>query len=191
MNPSRIRGNWRAGWSLDQHTISSTINPDGTFSTTRTEIGEKLYQLKYCNNVSELDSLATIAADFIKNLLVFNYLAAIIPIPPSNLDRPYQPVFLLTEKIGELTNLQAPTDYLVKTKSTQPLKEITEEESRKEQLAEAFEVSDNRYRGKYILLFDDLYRSGETLSAASPVLMEQGGVSRVFTLTLTRTRVNR
>jgi predicted amidophosphoribosyltransferase len=118
-------------------------------------------------------------------MLVFNYLVAIIPIPPSNLERSYQPVFLLAEKIGGLTNLPSPTDYLVKTKNTQPLKEISELESRKEELSEAFEVNDNGYRGKYILLFDDLYRSGETLSAASSVLMGQGGVSRVFTLTLT------
>lgn len=191
MGSSRIRGNWRAGWALDLHTTSSTMNPDGSFTNTYTEIGEMLNQLKYRNNLSVVDSLAETASNFIKELLVYKYLAGIVPIPPSKLDRPYQPVFLLSEKIGELVNLPAPTDYLTKNKATQPLKEITDIDTRREQLSDAFTVSDNRFRGKYVLLFDDLYRSGETLSAASTVLMEQGGVSRVFTLTLTRTRVNR
>ena len=191
MGSSRIKGNWRAGWALDLHTTSSSINPDGSFTNTYTEIGEKLNQLKYRNNLSVIDSLAETASSFIKELLVYKYLAAIVPIPPSKLDRPYQPVFLLTEKIGELVNLPAPTDYLTKNKATQPLKEITDIDTRREQLSDAFSVRDNRFKGKYVMLFDDLYRSGETLNAASSALTESGGVSRVFVLTLTKTRVNR
>jgi competence protein ComFC len=42
-----------------------------------------------------------------------------------------------------------------------------------------------------VLLFDDLYRSGETLAEATRTLQEQGRVQRVYVLTVTRTRVLR
>ncbi|MFL5384242.1 MAG: hypothetical protein ACJ8GN_17105 [Longimicrobiaceae bacterium] len=39
-----------------------------------------------------------------------------------------------------------------------------------------------------MLVFDDLFRSGETLNEITHTLMEQGKVDRVYVLTLTRTR---
>jgi predicted amidophosphoribosyltransferase len=42
-----------------------------------------------------------------------------------------------------------------------------------------------------VLLFDDLYRSGETLKEITRVLMEEGQVSKVFVLTITKTRRKR
>ena len=46
-------------------------------------------------------------------------------------------------------------------------------------------------RGKTVLLFDDLYRSGATLRAVTSVLYDQGEAKRVEVLTLTRTRSKR
>ena len=47
------------------------------------------------------------------------------------------------------------------------------------------------YKGKKVLLVDDLYRSGSTLKEITRVLYEQGKVSNVYVVTLTKTRVNR
>jgi len=44
INPRWINGNWKAGWKLDLHTISSQHNPDGTFETQRTQLGELLWR---------------------------------------------------------------------------------------------------------------------------------------------------
>ena len=40
INEQKLTGNWRAGWSLDLHTVSSQLLPDGTFDTKYTEIGK-------------------------------------------------------------------------------------------------------------------------------------------------------
>ena len=47
---------------------------------------------------------------------------------------------------------------------------------------------DQRFAGSYLLVFDDLYRSGGTLNAICNTLIKQGSVKRVYTLTITMTR---
>ncbi len=103
-----IHGNWRAGWTLDLHTVSSKPRPDGGFDTVRTELGELLYQLKYWHDRSKIRPIAEIAAKFVKGRLVYPYLAAIIPIPPSDTDRPFQPVIEIAAEMGRILNLPAP-----------------------------------------------------------------------------------
>jgi predicted amidophosphoribosyltransferase len=44
-------------------------------------------------------------------------------------------------------------------------------------LAGVFTVTDpERYRGQWVLLFDDICQTGTTLATATRVLLEQGGV---------------
>lgn len=191
INPQQIRGNWRAGWTLDEHTQSSSRLPDGSFDTIRTELGELLYQLKYRHDRTRIRPIADIVSPFIKNLFVYRYLTVIIPIPPSDTTRPFQPVFEIATEVGEILNLPVSLDYLVKIKSTKALKEIEDPETRRNLLQGSMQVSDQRFAGKYVLLLDDLYRSGETLKAATDILMNQGKISRVFVLALTRTRTKK
>ena len=52
INPIRLVGNWTEGYSMDVHTIRSIylgVDEYGhsKYDTTRSEIGELLYQLKY------------------------------------------------------------------------------------------------------------------------------------------------
>jgi predicted amidophosphoribosyltransferase len=150
-----------------------------------------LYQLKYRHNRSQISPIAELTAGFLKKLLVFPYLKAIVPIPPSDLDRPFQPVHLIATEVGRLVELPVPLDYLKKVRETTPLKNLEDQASRKDQLEGAMQIADGRFRGQYVLLFDDLYRSGETLNAATTALQNQGGVARVYVLALTRTRTRR
>ncbi|MCD6119904.1 ComF family protein [bacterium] len=185
----QIHGKWRAGWSLDFHTISSHLLANGSFDTKRTEIGEMLYRLKYNCDGSQLKPLAQLAADFIKTRFIYPSLAAIVPIPASITKRDFQLVPELAAAIGQLINLRSPSDYLCKTRDTAPLKNIVDVQTRKRELAGSFEVRDARFENRWVLLFDDLFRSGETLSEATTMLHDQGKVGRVYVLTLTRTRV--
>ena len=110
--------------------------------------------------------------------------------PPSDTRRSFQPVQALAAAIGLELGLPAPDDYLLKTKHTAPLKDIDDKRERRLELEGAFGVVDRRFSGQHVLLFDDLYRSGETLKAVTVALMfdgEAGGVS-VVALTATRTR---
>ena len=191
INPRPIKGSWNAGWALDRHTLASRPRGDGTFDTTRSEIGEALYQLKYHFDRAKIEPIAEAATDFIKNLKVFPYLRALIPVPPSKLNRPFQPVLDLARQVGNTAPLPVPLDYLSKVRKTPALKDIEDTRTRQNQLANAFRVADNRYAGDYILLFDDLFRSGESLNAICKVLKEQGGVARIYVVTVTMTRTKR
>lgn len=120
--------------------------------------------------------------------LVLPYLAAVIPVPPSDLTRGFQPVTEIAKEMGQMLNLCVDTDYLQKVKQTDLLKNLQDVERRREELRGAFEVQSPVLRRKVVLLVDDLYRSGETLKEVTDILYRQGGVSHVLVLTLTRTR---
>lgn len=185
---NRFENNHFEGVYLDNHTIKSTINTDGSFDTERTEIGEMLYQLKYCLDISKIEPISDLIIKAILN--TFEKIDIIISIPPSNLNRPFQPVLELAQRISELSGIPTNLNYL-KKKPTPALKSIDDLQERKEILENAFSVVDKRFKGKTVLLFDDLYRSGETLNAAVKVLKEQGEVDKIYVLTITKTRVKR
>lgn len=186
INPKALIGNWRFGWALDLHT-----QPSETKDYERTEIGQALYELKYCSDERKVEPIAEVAAAFLKTRKVTPYLEAIIPIPPSDTTRRFQPVWALAKAIGKKLGKKVDFDYLRKIKPTAQLKEIEDYDERKRILKDAFEVADLRYRGQKVLLFDDLYRSGATLWEATNTLLNNGGVDRVFVLTITKTRVKR
>ncbi len=187
-NIQNLKGQWKAGWALDLHTISSTPLDDNHFDTKRTEIGELLYQLKYCKDASKIQLLADIIVDFLKTRLVTPYLAAIIPIPPSDITRASQPVYEIAKIVGEKMKIKVDYDYLLKIRPTSQLKSIDDPKERRRILAGVFQVKDQRYAGKRVLLFDDLYRSGETMSVATQILTESGHVNNVYILAITKTR---
>ena len=197
INPQEIHGNWRAGYALDFHTVSSRLLPDGTYDTERTEIGELIFQAKYRYNRSQIQPIAEIAAKFVKEKFTVNgyrvlpYLDAIIPIPPSDANRPFQPVTEIAAKIGQILEVPVISNYLIKRKETTPLKNLEEEENRREQLHGAFTVQSTPKKYRCVLLFDDIYRSGETLTEVTDVLHKQGDISHVLVLTLTQTRTKR
>ncbi len=190
-NPIPLKGNWEKGWALDLNTIRQDAKENDLVLIKRTQIGEQLYQLKYFGNTKLLQPLGNIAADFIsRNIMQFG-LSVIIPAPPSKLDRSFQPVFKLAQHIGKKLNLIVDFDYLLKTEKTPQLLDIKDASQRKDILEGIFKVKDDRYQGKNILLFDDLYSSGETLKAITSTLKSEGKAGQVFVLTLTKTRVNR
>ena len=197
INPREIRGNWRAGYALDVHTISSCFLPDetydyDTYDTERTEIGELVYQVKYRHDRSRIQPIAEIAAKFVKEEFavdghpVLPYISVIIPIPPSDINRSFQPVLKIAAKIGDLLNRPVRTNYLTKVKRTESLKSLPDIESKRSEIQEAFVVQSQDLQERCVLLFDDLYDSGTTLTEATDVLYEQGRVRYVLVLTLTQ-----
>lgn len=200
-HPQRIYGSWDAGWALDLHTLSSVpLGPDGSgrelFDTTRTELGEALYQLKYRDNRLRLTPIADIAAAFLSSLQIPNqeplhqFVSSIIPVPPS-LQRRFQPVPEVATLIGQALGIPVPLDYLLKIRSTTALKGMADTAERRTELTGAFTVADSRFAGKRVILVDDLFRSGDTMNAITETLKQQGQVTNVYVLAITRTRSNR
>ena len=197
INPREISGNWRAGWALDVHTLSSRPLPSGGYDTERTEFGELVFQLKYRHDRTKIQPIAAVSAKFIKEKFavdgypILPYVRAILPIPPSDKNRDFQPVIEVAQEIGRLLNVPVQTDYLTKTKQTISLKNLSDIASKREQLRGVFAVQSQDLKNRCVLLIDDLYDSGTTLTEAAKVLYEQGGVQHVLVLTLTRTRTGR
>lgn len=70
MNPTRIFGNWKSGYALDMHTISSTylgMNDFGhdVFDNKRSYLGELLYRLKYREDPSAAPGIIEAAVAFL------------------------------------------------------------------------------------------------------------------------------
>jgi competence protein ComFC len=180
-----LSNNLYQGSSIDYHILSSRINQDGSFEITRTHMGELLHQFKYKGDKSKVSEISERIIAHLKSQ--FADFDILIPIPPSNWKRPYQPLIELTKQISTDFHVYYDLEYLIKKKTTQ-LKSIDDNETRIEILKNAFSIPDERYKGKRVLLFDDHYRSGETLNAAAKVLLEQGKVGNIFVLTITKTK---
>ena len=191
INPKEIHGNWRVGWALDSHTLASG-------PTTHSPLGELVYRVKPGRDRTQIRPIAEVAARFVKEKISIDgypihcYLEAIIPIPPSDTKRDFQPVIEIAEKIGEILNVPAPSDYLTKVKATRLMKS-TDHGMKRQYLKEAFDIPSLHRNYRCVLLFDDIFDSGETLSAATRVLLTKGsiynkknGKPRVFVLTLTQ-----
>lgn len=187
----KLEGNWKIGWAIDLHTISSVKNANGSFDNTYTDIGLALNQLKYHHNIQKLNYLGARLTTFMNTRMVTPYLDVIIPVPPSN-QRDIQPVYEISLLLGQAINKKVDFNFVLKNRNTSQLKAMSDPQERERELSGVFSLSNpTLYKGKKVLLVDDLYRSGSTLKEITRVLYEQGQVSNVYVVTLTKTRVNR
>ena len=192
LHPQKLEGPWRAGIVLDWHTIESKLAGENefghpVFETTRSEIGELLYQFKYRSNQSALGQLLSLAMQ--RMTKAKGRFDLVVPVPPSN------PARTVTQQIatGIAAGLGAPTSAtaLIKVRATDELKSITDPQRRKELLNGVFAADPAQMLGKAVLLVDDLYRSGATLEAATEAAYAQGGAKAVYVFAVTRTRIHR
>lgn len=194
INPRKLHGGWFEGYALDLHTLSSEFlgydaygHPD--FATKRSELGELLYKLKNKSDKSVIPHIIDAVVNFLNfEWKISSKIEGIIPIPPSKTVRALQPVIELAKGISSAVGVKLYSDYLIKGKDTQELKNIYDFHERMEVLKDIYDVQDDTLLDKNILLFDDLYRSGATLNAATNVLYKKGKVGRVYVLALTKTR---
>ena len=152
-----------------------------------------LYDLKYHNRKDNAKMLAREAADRLFGIVKHWNPDVVIPVPlhkKRELKRGFNQAALLTEHlIRELKdyglNLNADPNYLVRVRTTSAQKELRREQ-RSENIRGAFEISykedPGKYTGSTVLLVDDIYTSGATLSECARILKE-AGVSKVYFLT--------
>lgn len=192
INRQRIYGNWVSGVALDVHMVSSVhlgINEYGhdVFDTTRSELGELLYRLKYRGDKSAAQEIIDTTAAYLKPYR--SKFDILIPVPPSGA-RAVQPVIILAQGIGAAIGLPV-VDCVSLTRSATPLKGVMERERRVELLVGLHKVDASQTEGRNVLLFDDLFRSGATMNAITDRLMLEGKAASVRVLTITRTRSSR
>lgn len=190
LHPIRIEGNWNIGYALDVHTVSSQYLGDdefgrAMFETERSDMGELVYRLKYQNDLTALPAIVKLVVDF----ATFKTIDVIVPVPPSNEHRSIQPVIEVAQALGKELGIRVCADAVQKIKETPELKTVEDFQERLKILSGAFRITQNAtFAGRTVMLFDDLYRSGATLSAIASVLNSQGKAKSVKVLTLTKTR---
>lgn len=188
----RIDGNWDLGYSLDKQTTSST--PIGRnqwghvqFDTVRPEAGEALFQLKYRNDFSQVESIA----NQLYQSLAGYYPTAnlLIPMPPSK-HRIRQPVTEISIALAKLMGIYYADNLLVKNIATSAMKDISSRDEKLAKLNEAFAVNDILSEGATydVLIVDDLYDTGSSLEVATKILKEYAKIRNVYVATVTRRR---
>ena len=156
------------------------------FDTVRSTLGELLYRLKNRGDETVIPEIVDTAATFLKGWGV--RIDAVVPVPPSNTSRKRQPVIAVATALSEALGVPLCEACVTKVKSTAQLKDVFDFAKRTEILTGAFSVDVAKTNGKRLLLIDDLYRSGATVSAIAQLLMTTGAARAVYLLTLTQTR---
>ena len=156
------------------------------FDTLRSPLGELLYLLKNRGDQTALAEIVDPAGAFVKGWGV--QVEALVPVPPSNTTRKHQPVIGVAAALSKYLRVPLCEECLIKTKNTAQLKDVFDYAKRTEILKDAFAVDARETKGKRLLLIDDLYRSGATVSAIAQLLTTTGAARAVYLLTLTQTR---
>src|SRR5208337_1566882 len=186
--PERIKGDWSRGYALDEHTISSVPDGAGGFITSRTALGQMVYDLKYSQKKVNAKKLARVLAEWSRRKFDLDKIDGILGVPPST-TRKFQPVGAIVKRMSEILALPDLSKKLRKTKATKSLKNVLDPRERANELAGAF-AFDREQQIRRVLLVDDLYRSGATAGEVARTV-KRAGVSKVYLVTATKTRVNR
>lgn len=184
-------GAWKRGYALDLHTLSSTFlgydeYGHARFDSTRSEVGELLYRLKYSQDPAVVGDIANTALHLLGRWKPA--LDMVVPVPATT-TRAVQPVPLVAKRIADLMGVDY-QECVARVKDMPQLKNVTDLDERAKLLDGAHKVNTAVTSGKSILLFDDLFRSGATMNSITAALYDEGKAVAVYALTVTRTRSN-
>lgn len=191
-NLREIKGNWDSGFVLDKHTVRSVpigYNEFGhmQFDTTRTEIGQALYQLK---NKSDWEQVEPLADELKRTAFpLFSDIRLIVPILPSQV-RHRQPVFEIASALAKKTGLTSFEDIVQKApaKAGGPqLKNLNSKAEKVAALAGRLSINDQiNGDGKWnVLVIDDIYDTGASMEAVCGVLQTYNKIGKVYVAALT------
>ena len=109
----------------------------------------------------------------------------VLPLPmyeAKQINRGYTQSELFARELSKNLNLICASEILVRIRKTTPMKELNDEERRKN-VERAFLVKENVVKYKKILLVDDIYTSGATMEACTRILLS-AGIPNVFVLSI-------
>ena len=113
----------------------------------------------------------------------------IVPVPlhPKRLgQRGFNQSGLLADELGRKLNTPVSFNVIKRKNQTQPQTRLNREQ-RLKNVKGAFEVADvQRVRDRRVLLVDDVFTTGTTLSECARTLKRKGGASEVHAITVTR-----
>jgi predicted amidophosphoribosyltransferase len=184
----KIVGPWDQGWVLDKHTLSSIcighVNGHPQFDTTRSEVGEATFQLKYRQDWKQVNPLAQALVDNIYPK--FKSVGFIVPMPASTV-RKRQPVTAVAETLGAIVKIPVFTDLLRKTPGGKSLKDMSLKTEKLAAIGDSFSINDEiEGNGPWnVLVVDDLFDTGASMETACKMLRKYKKVSKIYVAALT------
>jgi pli0014 protein len=190
MKPIEIKGLWDEGYCMDYHSISSEYvgdDPYGNarFQTERTVLGQFMYELKYKGNTLCIDKMIDLIGPFLKKWLQSKNIDVVLPVPPSKLDRYYQPVFGVSKAIADYLNVAYTSDVLYKN-SRQQYKDINAKE--KYDIENSIVLMKSAKREYNALIVDDIFETGKTLNQVVEALKRDPLLKKVYVVAITKRR---
>lgn len=185
-----ILGPWKKGYAFDIYTIRSKfIGRDKygfrRFNTIRSPMGECLYDLKYNQKHSNIEKIINMLSASEEFTDFVNDFDIILTVPPSNKSRRFQPVELIAKEIAKKFNMKRHKNaFSISGRREIKTMDIIEKD---EKLKKILSLNKQLDITKKILIFDDVFDSGTTLSTMTNILLEKGHArTSIFTLTKTK-----
>jgi predicted amidophosphoribosyltransferase len=176
---------------LDKHSLHSEFlghdaQGHARYNTTRTEVGEATYQLKFRHDWNQIDQLAQALAEYI--FPKFPNVGLIVPMPASTV-RARQPVTELAQALGAIVRVPVFDELLIKGPNNNGahLKDLNTKEEKLNAIGDSFHVADGiQGEGPWnALLLDDLFHTGASMEKACEALMQYRKINHVYVAALT------
>ncbi|NLN49641.1 MAG: ComF family protein [Clostridiales bacterium] len=175
---------------MDTHVISSIpvgedVYGNMQFDTQRSQIGELMFGLKYRGMLGNLSKIMELISPFLLKWSALKTIDAIMPVPPTNQNRAYQPVYELALEISKVLGKSYFDGILFKTSFSQS-KQLGD--SDKQQISGTIGKAKMATKRHNMLLVDDIYDSGATVQECVKVLKADPKVENIYLLTMTKTK---
>jgi len=137
-----------------------------------------IWQLKYRNKTNHAQILASLLIDYLKSLKIELGKFLVLPMPLSQKrrrDRGYNQAELLAKIVAESFGLPLETGHLIRQKDAKPQMEVKDWQERRKNIMNCFGVANPvLIKNKSIILVDDVFTSGATMSEAVHALKDFG-----------------
>jgi len=153
------------------------------FETKRSELGELLYEFKYRRKFENLQSIMDEIIPFLDQWSVLKSIDIIMPVPPS-IQRHFQPVIEIAQAIATHLNVSF-TDQVLQKTSNEQSKNMDRDHK---ELAGTIISMKKAKRPFEILLVDDLFSTGGTITECVRMLRQDKNLQKIYILTMTKTR---
>jgi len=186
-----LSGPWILGYALDIHTLKSEYTGEDqygrpVFNTLRSKIGQCIYNLKYVQQFSEIEKIMDILLSVNEFKNYMEKMDIILPAIPTNKNRQLQPVILIAQEIARVFSKEMRQDIFISS-NYEEIKNFDAKEKYK-RIRDNLSIECRLEKNKNILLFDDVFDSGSTLTAMTNIMLENG-YKNIFVFTLTKTRI--
>ncbi|MCM0594159.1 MAG: hypothetical protein HEQ35_04780 [Gloeotrichia echinulata IR180] len=162
-------------FALSYHTKTS---PSGGYE--RTPVGQLVRDAKpydrgwNAGNQGKAEELAQLMVEFIQAHPTYANADLLAAVPPSNPNKPFDLPTYLVEIIAQSTNQTIATSSLKKVRTTRQMKECRTIQEKIDNIKDAFAADAATFKGKTIILVDDIYQTGFSINEVGRVLKQTG-----------------